>query len=149
MTSILPRQARAFVIRSVHAHARIKAIDATRAKVCGRARGAHRRGLQGRRRKPISPDPSLSAPVEAQRAFRTWFSLTATGRWFRHLLPLAVGKVHYVGEAVVLVVAETLAIAKDACELVEIDYEALTAVVDTALAAEADARGCAILSARM
>jgi len=28
----LPRQARAFVIRSVHAHARIKAIDSTHAK---------------------------------------------------------------------------------------------------------------------
>src|SRR5439155_26588742 len=53
--------------------------------------------------------------------------------------PLAVGKVHYVGEAVVLVVAETLAIAKDAAELVEIGYEALPAVVDTAQAAQADA----------
>jgi len=63
--------------------------------------------------------------------------------------PLAVGKVHYVGEAVVLVVAETLAIAKDACELVEIDYEALPAVVDTALARKPTRRGCAILSARM
>ena len=37
---------------------------------------------------------------------------------------------------VVLVVAETLAIAKDAAELVEIDYEPLPAVTDTAAAAE-------------
>ena len=49
---------------------------------------------------------------------------------------LAVDKVRYVGEAVVLVVAETLAIAKDAAELVEIDYEPLPAVTATAQAAE-------------
>ena len=44
---------------------------------------------------------------------------------------LAVDKVRYVGEGVVLVVAETLAIAKDAAELVAIDYEVLSAVTDT------------------
>ena len=43
---------------------------------------------------------------------------------------LAVDKVRYVGEGVVLVVAETLAIAKDAAELVAIDYEPLPAVTE-------------------
>jgi CO/xanthine dehydrogenase Mo-binding subunit len=43
---------------------------------------------------------------------------------------LAVGKVRYVGEPVVAVVAETRELARDASELVEIEYEPLPAVVD-------------------
>ncbi|HVC87559.1 MAG TPA: xanthine dehydrogenase family protein molybdopterin-binding subunit [Gaiellaceae bacterium] len=43
---------------------------------------------------------------------------------------LAVGKVRYVGEAVVAVVAETRELARDASELVEIEYEPLAAVTD-------------------
>ena len=50
--------------------------------------------------------------------------------------PLAAGKVRFVGEAVAVVVAETLAQATDAAELVEVDYEPLPASSDaeTALA---------------
>lgn len=44
--------------------------------------------------------------------------------------PLATGKVRFVGEAVVAVVAETRAAAVDAAELVEVDYEPLDAAVD-------------------
>lgn len=44
--------------------------------------------------------------------------------------PLAVGKVRFVGDAVVAVVAETLAQAMDAGERVDIEYEPLDAVVD-------------------
>ncbi|MDX6480888.1 MAG: aerobic carbon-monoxide dehydrogenase large subunit [Gaiellaceae bacterium] len=43
---------------------------------------------------------------------------------------LAVGKVRYVGEAVVAVVAETRELARDASELVEVEYEPLEVVVD-------------------
>jgi CO/xanthine dehydrogenase Mo-binding subunit len=43
---------------------------------------------------------------------------------------LAVGKVRYVGEPVVAVVAETRELARDASELVEVDYEPLPALVD-------------------
>jgi carbon-monoxide dehydrogenase large subunit len=39
--------------------------------------------------------------------------------------PLVTDRVRYVGDPVAMVVAETLAQAKDAAELVEIDYEAL------------------------
>jgi aerobic carbon-monoxide dehydrogenase large subunit len=53
--------------------------------------------------------------------------------------PLAVEKVRYVGEAVALVVAETLAIAKDAAELIDIDYELLPVVTDARGAAKPDA----------
>ncbi len=52
---------------------------------------------------------------------------------------LAVGKVRYIGEPVVAVVAETRERARDAAELVMIDYEPLDAVVDARKALEADA----------
>ena len=37
--------------------------------------------------------------------------------------PLAIGDVRYVGDTVALVVAESRAVAEDACELVEVEYE--------------------------
>jgi 2-furoyl-CoA dehydrogenase large subunit len=52
---------------------------------------------------------------------------------------LAVGKVRYVGEPVVAVVAETRELARDASELVEVDYEPLPALVDARRAGEAGA----------
>ena len=48
-------------------------------------------------------------------------------------------RVHHVGEAVVMVVAESLAAAEDAAELVSVAYEPLPAVVDAAQARAADA----------
>lgn len=54
-------------------------------------------------------------------------------------VPLPVDKVRYVGEAVVMVVADTKAQALDAAECVEIDYEPLDPVTDTVAAAAADA----------
>ena len=45
---------------------------------------------------------------------------------------LAVGKVRHVGEPVAIVVAETRELARDAAELVEVEYGALPALVDAA-----------------
>ena len=52
---------------------------------------------------------------------------------------LAVEKVRYQGDAVALVLAESREIARDAAELVEVEYEPLPAVVDTVEAAAPDA----------
>src|SRR5690606_33359940 len=52
---------------------------------------------------------------------------------------LAVGKARHVGDPVALVVAEDYASARDAAELVEVRYETLDAVVDTASAEAATA----------
>jgi len=54
-------------------------------------------------------------------------------------LPLAYDRARHAGEAVAVIIAETAAQARDAIELVEIDYEALRAVVSAvdALAPEA------------
>jgi carbon-monoxide dehydrogenase large subunit len=51
--------------------------------------------------------------------------------------PLAQGKVRHVGERVAVVIAETAAQARDAAELVEVDYEVLPAVADAAKARSA------------
>ena len=45
-------------------------------------------------------------------------------------LPLAVARVRHVGEAVAVVVAETLPAARDAAEAVAVDYRVLPAVTD-------------------
>ena len=53
--------------------------------------------------------------------------------------PLARDKVNYVGEAVALVVATDRYIAEDACDLIEVEYDPLPAVVDLEEAVAADA----------
>jgi carbon-monoxide dehydrogenase large subunit len=52
---------------------------------------------------------------------------------------LAQGKVRYVGDHVVMVVAETLEQAKNAAELIEVDYDVLPSVVDVRDAAKGPA----------
>src|SRR5262245_19399953 len=137
----LPRQARAFVIRSVHAHARIRRIDTARAKplrgVLAVLTGADFKadGLN-----PIPQDASITAP---DRAAPDVLLINNSGPTIQTpYYALAVSKVRYVGEAVVLVVAETLAIARDAAELVTIEYELLPAAID---AEEAVKPGAALL----
>ena len=52
-------------------------------------------------------------------------------------IPLPTDKVRHVGEAVAMIIAETPHQAMDAAEIMEIDYEELPWVTDTAAAAEA------------
>ena len=47
---------------------------------------------------------------------------------------LAQGKVRHVGDQVALVVAETMVQARDACELIEVEYEELAPVIDISAA---------------
>jgi carbon-monoxide dehydrogenase large subunit len=53
--------------------------------------------------------------------------------------PLAVGRARYMGDPVAIVVAESLAIAEDARDLIDIDYNPLPVVVDPEAALAADA----------
>jgi carbon-monoxide dehydrogenase large subunit len=53
--------------------------------------------------------------------------------------PLTVDKARYQGDAVAVVIAESRALARDAAELVEVDYEELPAVVDVEEASREDA----------
>src|SRR5580704_4146674 len=131
----LPGQAYAFMVRSPHAHARIRAIATEKAKaapgVLAVLTGADvlADGLKPIPHKPWSPHPAETklrnkndeAPFEAPH------------------YPLPADKAHFAGEAVAMVVAETLYQAKDAAELVEADYDVLAAVVETVAAARQDA----------
>src|SRR5205807_9903237 len=114
----------AYVLRSPHAHARIRALDLTTAKAApgvvlimtGSDLAEAKLGVMGVRFQRQRPDGS---PMFA-----------------RAHLGLAQGTVRFVGEPVAFVVAESLAAAKDAAELVAVDYEILPSVTDTAEAAE-------------
>lgn len=111
------------VLRSPHAHARILGIDTTRA-------------LQ---------DPNVLdvlTGAETTQACRTEFPLAgvkegmkAKGRW-----PMATDIVRYVGEPVAAVAATSTETALDALEMIEVDYEPLTPVVDMELAVETGAQ---------
>jgi len=103
----------AHVVRSPHAHAVIRGIDATAARA---AAGVHAviTGEDARR----LTDPFL---VAVKQPLPQW--------------ALAVGRVRYVGEPVAVVIADDRYLAEDAAELVTVEYETLPAVVDPRAAA--------------
>ena len=120
---VLPQQSYAFFLRSPHAHAKIKSINTAAAEkapgVLGILTGKDTAGIGG-------------LPCG-------WLITSTDGTPMkepRHSV-LAEGKVRYVGDQVAMIVAETLAQAKAAAELIEVDYDVLPAVVDTGTAAKA------------
>src|SRR5262252_7225131 len=109
---VLPGMLHMAITRSIHAHARIKHIDTSKAQklpgvvavVTGEEVAAH-----------CAPVPCVASLPNMKNAQRQL---------------LAVGKVRFVGEPVAAVVAENKYIARDAADLIEIDYEPLAAVVN-------------------
>ncbi|HAM58435.1 MAG TPA: hypothetical protein DCQ64_24695 [Candidatus Rokubacteria bacterium] len=119
----LPGQAHAVLVRSPHAHARIRSIDTsaalrapgvlavlTGADVARDGLGTMRMTL--RRQRPDG-SPMFASPHRG----------------------LTQDRVRHVGDPVALVIAETPAQAADAAELVDVDYEPLPSVTATAEAA--------------
>lgn len=124
----LTRMTHAVFVRSPHAHARIKSVNTSAAKSAPGVIGV----LEG---KDVANDKINGLPCG-------WLITSTDGQPMKeppHPI-LALDKVRYVGDHVVMVVAETLEQAKNAAELVEVDYEPLTAVVDVR-----DAKGGAAL----
>ncbi len=119
-----PGQAYAYFLRSPHAHATIRGIDTAAAAGCRRRRHPDRRGPGGRQGR--RPDLRLDDPFQGRHADEGGAHPA-----------LAQGKVRYVGDHVAVVIAETLAQAKDAAEAITVDYDVLPAVVETAKAAGA------------
>jgi carbon-monoxide dehydrogenase large subunit len=119
----LPEMAHAVMVRSPHAHARIAAIDPQAALaapgVLAVLTGADCRadGLG-----PIPHNPGLMAPPDVAVRIRG-VAPVATAHY-----PLPLDKARFVGEPVAVVVADTIAAAKDAAELAAITYEPLAAV---------------------
>jgi CO/xanthine dehydrogenase Mo-binding subunit len=98
-------------VRSPYAHAKIKSIDLTKALEVGGVYGT----LTGDE-VAILTDPFFELSVAPGANIKDY--------------ALAVGRVRHVGEPVAAVVASSRELARDAAELVEIDYEPLPALVD-------------------
>ncbi|MGE5271330.1 MAG: xanthine dehydrogenase family protein molybdopterin-binding subunit, partial [Thiohalocapsa sp.] len=119
-----PRQAHAAMLRSPHAHARIRAIDTAAAAampgVVAVLTGADLRADQ------LGTIPCVAAVDNRDNT--------------RMKLPprpaIVADLVRHVGDTVVMVVAETAAVARDAADRIEVDYEPLPAVADPARALE-------------
>jgi aerobic carbon-monoxide dehydrogenase large subunit len=120
----LDGQAYAVMVRSPHPHARIRAIDTARAKalpgMLGVFTGAECRA-DGLTAIPHDPLPKTKYDMKLSAAGGATMFIGP------HML-LPADKARHVGEAVAMVVAETVAQALDAAEAVEVDYEVLPGV---------------------
>ncbi len=107
-------------VRSPYAHARIVSVDVSAAEAL--------EGVYG-----------TLTPAEVEELTDPFFELTTPPGSRIRDYALAVGKVRHVGEPVVAVVAETRELARDAADLVEIEYEPLPVLVDARRAQDEDA----------
>jgi 2-furoyl-CoA dehydrogenase large subunit len=98
----------AAILRSPHAHARIRAIDVAAARAA----------------------PGVAAVLSAADVTRLSASLLVGIRAPIECWPIAVERVRYVGEPVAVVVAADRYLAEDALELIAVDYDPLPVVVD-------------------
>ena len=132
----LDGQAYAAVLRSPHPHARIRSIRAEAARampgVLAVLTGADAEA-DGLKDIPHTPIP-MKPPADILLINRDG---TPHGYAPQHLLPT--DRVRYVGQQVAMVVAETVAQAKDAVEQIEVDYETLPPVIAGREAVEAHA----------
>src|SRR5438105_3059757 len=110
----LPGTTYAVFVRSPHAHARIRSIDSSAAK-------ALKGVLAVFTGKDLADAKVGSLPCG-------WL---LPGIKVPPHLPLAADKARYMGDAVAVVIAESPYIAKDAAELVDVDYQVLPAIADT------------------
>jgi carbon-monoxide dehydrogenase large subunit len=116
----LPAQCHAVIVRSTHAHARIRSIDIAAARqapgVVAVFTGADlARDKLGTMRTTLKRKRPDGSPM-----------------WAPPHRGLAMDRVRYVGDPVAVVIAETLAGAEDAAELIRIEYEPLPSVTSTA-----------------
>jgi carbon-monoxide dehydrogenase large subunit len=110
---VLPRMVHVAFLRSPHAHARIKSIEA------GRAKSA----------------PGVVAVItgaELAKVITPWVGVLTHLKGIKSAPQhaIAVDRACWQGEAVCAVVAKSRAEAEDACALIDVDYEPLTAVTD-------------------
>lgn len=113
----------AAILRSPHAHARIRRIDTARAAAAAGVVAVFTgRDIEGH----LKPIPCLwLVPNTDMKIGEYW--------------PLAKDVVRYVGDPVAVVVTETSYQAHDALDLIDVDYEPLPAVVDPEKASRAGA----------
>jgi carbon-monoxide dehydrogenase large subunit len=120
------RTAHMAVVRSIHAHARIVRVDLSAA----RAHPGVIAAFSGQEMRAFSdPIPTRDGPdTPGLRGF------VPIPLW-----PVAADRVRYVGEPVAVVVAADRYIARDAVDMITVEYEPLPAVVDAEAALDAGA----------
>ena len=123
----LPRQAYAVIVRSPHAHARIRGVDAAKARkipgVLAVLTGAD-----------MATDKIAPIPCYATIPGLVDVPLNNTDGSPKKTSPLpllATDKARLVGDAVAAVIGDTLAAAQEGADAVEVDYEPLPAVTET------------------
>ncbi|AZO74946.1 MULTISPECIES: xanthine dehydrogenase family protein molybdopterin-binding subunit [unclassified Mesorhizobium] len=121
---VVPGMKHAVFVRSPHAHAQIKKIDVKKAQAMPGVVGV----LTG---KELKAD-GIGNLICGWMIHSKDGTPMKMGAWS----PLAVDKVRYVGDAVVIVIADTKGQARDAAEAVEITYKELKAVVEATKALE-------------
>src|SRR5437870_1919735 len=117
-----PRQAYVFMLRSPHAHARIRAIDTSGAASAPGVLAVFTG--EDLARDGLGTIPCLSAVTNRDGSPSVLPPHPAIAR----------DRVRHVGDTVAMVVAESAAGARDAAELIAVDYEPLPAAVETARA---------------
>ncbi|TIQ30134.1 MAG: xanthine dehydrogenase family protein molybdopterin-binding subunit [Mesorhizobium sp.] len=121
---VVPGMKHAVFVRSPHAHAEIKKINVKNAQAMPGVVGV----LTG---KELKAD-GIGNLICGWMIHSKDGTPMKMGAWS----PLAVDKVRYVGDAVVIVIADTKGQARDAAEAVEITYKELKAVVEATKALE-------------
>ena len=117
---ILPGMAFGYVLRSPHAHARIRSIDASKAKTAPGVLAVLAGADWQRSGFGDLPVPSGPKRRDGSALYRPPYPALVEDR------------VRWVGDYVAFVVAETMHQALDAAELIAVDYEPLPAVTATA-----------------
>ncbi len=123
----LDGQAFVYFLRSPYAHAKINSIDATDALAAPGIIAIYTSA-------DIIADGVKPIPCEAKAQSLKGVPLFKPPRH-----ALAFERVRYAGEPVAMIIAESVNAAKDASELVQIDYEELPAIADTSRLADRDA----------
>ena len=124
---VVPGMKQAIFVRSPHAHAKIKSIDTSAALKMPGVIGI----LDG---KQLQAD-GIGSIICGWMIHSKDGSPMKMGNW----RPLAHDVVRYVGDAILIVVADSIAEAKDAAEAVVIEYDVLPAVIEAPKALEAGA----------
>ena len=120
-------QLHAFFLRSPHAHARINSIDASAAlSMPGVKTVLTGADQQADGLKPLPHHVWALHPADIAIE-----NPDGTPVFTAPHFPIAVEKVRHVGEIVALIVASSVALAKDAAEAVVVDYEILPSVTNT------------------
>jgi aerobic carbon-monoxide dehydrogenase large subunit len=119
----LPGQLWLSVVRSPYAHATIKGVELTAA-----------RELEG----VVAAFSGAELAADWAGSLPCAWPVTEEIRMPSHF-PLAFDKARHVGDGVAIVVADSREIAKDAAELIEVEYEPLATVTDVGRALDPDA----------